>query len=137
MKVSDFLAALERHNWDAPVMVSSANNLFSVESVVNEKDEVHLVARPVPSTEGSVGTAISTDSMLAKALLQGVLAKFRADLVPSTQNPGKLQAIIDCAPMGEFDTENEAMAFMSGFTWGFSVGGKVKNMADGLPSRLE
>lgn len=117
--------------------VETLSNLFSVESVVKEKDEVHLMAQRVPSTEGSVGTAISTDSMLAKALLQGVLAKFRADLVPSIQNPGKLQAIIDGAPVGEFDTENEAMAFMCGFTWGFSVGGGVKNMADGLPSRLE
>jgi hypothetical protein len=135
--VSDFLAALERHSWDALVMVSSANNLFTVESVVKEKDEVHLMAQPVPSTEGCVGRAISRDSMFAKALLQGVLAKFRADLIPSVQNPGKLQAIIDGAPMGEFDTENEAMAFMRGFTWGFSVGGGVKNMADGLPSRLE
>lgn len=137
MKVSEFLAALERHNWDALVFVSSANNLFSVESVVKEKDEVHLMAQPVPTTAGS-GTAMSRDTMLAKALLQGVTGKvFNVKIISSVQNPEKFQLEVDSVALPqEFDTQNEAMAFMQGFTFGFSVGGGIKEMADGVPSRL-
>jgi hypothetical protein len=40
------------------------------------------------------------------------------------------------APAGEFDTKNKAMSYMRGFTIGFAAGGGIKNMADGLPSRL-
>ncbi len=114
MKVSEFLAALELHDWDATVIVSSANNLFSVESVVKDKDDaILLMARPVPSTppiapstEGCVGTAISGDSMLAKALLQGVTGKaFNVKLIPSVHNPEKFQMEIDgLALPEEFDT---------------------------------
>jgi hypothetical protein len=37
----------------------------------------------------------------------------------------------------EFDTENDGMTVMRGFIFGFSIGGGIKNMADGLPSRLK
>jgi hypothetical protein len=72
---------------------------------------------------------------LAEALTQSVTAKFRAQLIPSVQNPGKFQASIEGAAVGEFDTENEATAFLRGFTFVFSVGGGIKNMADGLPRK--
>jgi hypothetical protein len=139
MKVSDFLTALERHNYNASVVVSNANNLFSIESIVKDKDDaVVLMARPVPSIEGCVGTVIDRDSMLAKALLQGVFASFQGELIPSVQNPGKFQAEIDSVTLPEeFDTENDAMNFLRGFTLGLSVGGGIKNMAEGLPSRLK
>jgi hypothetical protein len=86
-----------------------------------------------------VGTAISGDSRFAKALLQGVTGKvFNVKLISSVHNPEKFQVEIDSVAVpGEFDTQNEAMNFMRGFTFGFSVGGGIKNMADGLPSRLK
>ena len=48
-------------------------------------------------------------------------------VVESVHNPGKLQVSIDGAPLStEFDTQNEARAYMQGFTIGFSVGGGIK-----------
>jgi hypothetical protein len=90
--------------------------LFSVESVVREEGKaILLLAQPVPAMEGSA-TIIDRDSVLAKALLQGVTGRFRAELIPSVKNPGKFQASIHGAPIGEFDTQNEATGFLRGFT---------------------
>jgi hypothetical protein len=50
---------------------------------------------------------------------------------------GEIQASpAGSAPAGEFDAKDEAMSYVRGFTVGFAAGRRIKNMADGLPSRL-
>jgi hypothetical protein len=72
-------------------------------------------------------------------LAQGVSKRFTAKFIPSVEHPEKFQLEIDGLIKWpeEFDTQNEAMAFARGFTWGFSVGAGMKNNADGVPPRLK
>jgi hypothetical protein len=72
--------------------------------------------------------------MLLEALYQGEHGRiFSPQVSESSKNPGKFVVNIDGTPMMNFevDTEKEAMAFVQGFVMGFSVGGGIKNIADG------
>ena len=77
-------------------------------------------------------------SLFVEAFSQGVRSGFKCKIGESVRKPGKFEVGRDGypAPAGEFDTRNEAMSYMRGFTTGFAAGGGIKNMADGLPSRL-
>ena len=72
--------------------------------------------------------------MLVEAMLHGEHGRiFSPKVSESPQNPGKFVVNIDGTPMMnyEVDTEKEAMAFVGGFVMGFTVGGGIKNIADG------
>jgi hypothetical protein len=106
-----------------------------ITSVVEQHSDTGVLLMGEPVEPPPMARASRT---LSEAMAQGVSKRFRARFLPSVQNPGKFQVEIDGAPawLGEFDTQNEAMAFVRGFTYGFSIGGGIKNMADGLSSRL-
>jgi hypothetical protein len=82
-------------------------------------------------------TAARASRVLMEALAQGVDKAHKVKFIPSVQNPGKVQIEIDGMKWPEEFEQNEARAFASGFTFGFSVGAGMKNNADGIPARLK
>jgi hypothetical protein len=48
---------------------------------------------------------------------------YQTEITESVRTPGKYEASIDCVPIqGEFDSEHEAMTFLTGFVMGASGG---------------
>jgi|SRR5271155_525080 hypothetical protein len=134
MIASELMEELKTRVPDALILVREGHSVARITSVLKNKppEPVLLIGEPI---EMGMGQA---SHILSEAMGQGVGKGFNVKFIPSVHNPGKFQVSIDGVPAwpGEFDTQNEAKAFMRGFTFGFSVGGGIKNIADGLPSRL-
>jgi hypothetical protein len=134
MTASELIEELKSHIPNAPIVLLDGHNLIVVTSVMKSESDaaVRLVGQRAPMHPGD------PSSLFAEALAQGVRQGFKGKIIDSVDNPGKLQVNIDGypAPAGEFDTRDEAMAYMRGFAIGFSTGGGIKNMTDGLPTRL-
>ena len=136
MIISELLQELTGRAQNAQVIVVENGSTITIESVAKQEQEsqkvVFLIGEAVKSP-----MAPRASRFLTEAMAQGVSNRFNAKIIESVHNPGKLQVSIDGTPLStEFDTQNEARAYMQGFTIGFSVGGGIKGMADGLPSRL-
>jgi hypothetical protein len=136
MIISELLQELTGRAQNAQVIVVENGYTITIESVAKQEKEsqdvVFLIGEAVKSP-----MAPRASRFLTEALAQGVGKRFNAKIVESVRNPGKLQVSIDGTPFSsEFNTQDEARAYMQGFTLGFSVGGGIKGVADGLPSRL-
>ena len=134
MNVSELMGELKIRIPNAPIVLLDGNIGLAVTSVMKSEADtaVRLVGERVPMYLGG------PSPLLAEALAQGVSKRFKGKIIESADNPGKFQVSIDGypAPAAPFDTRNEALAYMRGFTVGYSAGGGIKSMADGLPSHL-
>jgi len=134
MNVSELMEELKTHIPNAPIVLLDGNLALVVTSVMKSEADtaVRLVGERVPMYPGG------PSPLLAEALAQGVSKRFKGKIIESADNPGKFQVNIDDypAPAAQFDSRNETLAYMRGFTVGYSAGGRIKNMADGLPSHL-
>jgi hypothetical protein len=134
MNASELIEELKSHVPNAPIVLIDGNSVIVITSVMKSKPDtaVRLLGQRTPLQLGA------PSPLLTEALAQGIWKRFSAEITPSIQKPGKFQVSIDGAPapVGQFDTEAEAQAYARGFVIGFSAGGGIKNMADGLPSRL-
>ncbi len=135
MTASELIEELKSHVPNAPIVLLDGNSAIVVTSVM--KSEQNTAVRLV-GQRAELRLTGDPSSPFAEALAQRVRSGFKGKIIDSVDNPGKFQVSIDGypAPAGEFDTKNEAMAYMRGFTVGFSTGGGIKSMVDGLPSHL-
>jgi len=134
MNASELMEELKTHIPNAPIVLVDGNIALVVTSVMKSESDtaVRLVGERVPMYLGG------PSPRLAEALGQRVSKRFTGKIIESADHPGKFQVNIDDypAPAAQFDSRNEALAYMRGFTVGYSAGGRIKNMADGLPSHL-
>jgi hypothetical protein len=136
MIISELLQELTGRAQNAQVIVVENGSTITIESVAKQEQEsqkvVFLIGEAVKSP-----MAPRASRFLAEAMAQGVSKRFSTKIVESVHNPAKFQVSVDGTPLStEFDTQDEARAYMQGFTIGFSVGGGIKGLADGLPPRL-
>ena len=121
MNVSELMEELKTHIPNAPIVLLDGNIALVVTSVMKSEADtaVRLVGERVPMYLGG------PSPLLAEALDQGVSKKFKGKIIESADNPGKFQVSIDDYPAlaAQFDTRNEALAYMRGFTVGYSAGG--------------
>lgn len=139
MTAFELMEELKNRESSAPILLVDSNSITRITSVATPKSDtaapgsaVVLMGEPVPMPMPRAS------ALLSEALAQGVGKRFHGKITPSVGDPGKLEVNIDGAPApaAVFDTQEEAKAYMRGFTIGFSVGGGIKYIADGLPSRL-
>lgn len=139
LKASELMEELRTRLPDAPVYATEGRDLTIITSV--RQNEPHSEDKTVLL----IGEAFEPERwgrsrayrMLVEALHHGEHGRiFSPQVSESPKNPGKFVVNIDGTPMMNFevDTEKEAMTFVRGFVMGFTVGGGVKNIADGRPS---
>jgi hypothetical protein len=121
MNASELMEELKTHIPNAPIVLLDGNIALVVTSVMKSEADtaVRLVGQRVPMSLGG------PSPLLAEALAQGVSERFKGKIIESADNPGKFQVSIDDypAPAAQFDSRNEALAYMRGFTVGYSAGG--------------
>jgi hypothetical protein len=140
MTASELLEELKTRLPNAAILLVDGGNVTRITSIAKPKSDTAALDSAVVLMGEPVQTPMPRASaLLSEALAQGVSKRFNAKVTESVLNPGKFQVSIDGypAPAAEFGTQAEAKAYMHGFTIGFSVGGGIKNIADGLPSRIE
>lgn len=139
IKASELMEELKTRLPDAPVYATEGRDLTIITSVrknepQSEDKTVLLIGEAFEPERMGRSRAYQ---MLAEALLHGEHGRiFQPQISESLSNPGKLAVTIDGdTPISsEFDSEKEARAFVQGFVMGFTVGGGIKNIADGRPS---
>jgi hypothetical protein len=121
MNAAELMEELKTHIPNAPIVLLDGNIALVVTSVMKSEADtaVRLVGQRVPMSLGG------PSPLLAEALAQGVSERFKGKIIESADNPGKFQVSIDDypAPAAQFDSRNEALAYMRGFTVGYSAGG--------------
>jgi hypothetical protein len=139
MKASELMEELKTRLPDAPVYATEGRDLTIITSVrqnepQSEDKTVLLIGEAFEPERWGRSRAYR---MLVEAMLHGDHGRiFQPQISESRSNPGKLVVTIDGNnPISsEFDSEKEAMAYVQGFAMGFTAGGGIKNVADGLPS---
>jgi hypothetical protein len=139
MKASDLMEELKTRLPDAPVYATEGRDLTIITSVRQNEPQsgdktVLLIGEAFEPERWGRSRAYR---MLVEALHHGEHGRiFSPQVSESPKNPGKFVINIDGTPMMNFevDTEKEATAFVQGFVMGFTVGGGIKNIADGRPS---
>jgi len=133
MTVSELLEKLTKCPPNAKLLVVEGNNVTTIASVGEEKSETTVLL---------IGEAVDipgrgrASRLLAEAMMHGEFGKiFNTQVSNSPNNPGKFMVSIDGdkALGGEFNTQEEAKAFVRGFVTGSTLGGGLKNMAEGRP----
>lgn len=136
MIVSELLEELTKCPPNAKLLVVEGNNVTTIASVNEEKSETTVLL---------IGEAVDipgrgrTSQSLIQAMMHGDVGKiFNTQVSESPNNPGKFTVSIDGdkAMGGEFNTQQEARAFVRGFVTGSTIGSGLKNMAEGRPSRI-
>ena len=136
MKASELMEELKTRLPDAPVYATEGRDLTIITSVrqnepQSEDKTVLLIGEAFEPERWGRSRAYR---MLAEALHHGEHGRiFSPQVSESPKNPGKFVVNIDGTPMMNFevDTEKEARTFAQGFVMGFTVGGGIKNIADG------
>jgi hypothetical protein len=148
MNASELMEELKTRLPDVPILVHEGDIIARITSVLKNKphEPILLFGEPMGMGQAShiLSEAMAQDVMgqashiLSEAMAQGVMKAFYAKITESALNPGKFELSIAgySEGAGEFDTRNEAVSYMRGFTFGFTTGSGIKNIADGLPSRL-
>jgi hypothetical protein len=139
MKASELMEELKTRLPDAPVYATEGRDLTIITSVrqnepQSEDKTVLLIGEAFEPERWGRSRAYR---MLVEALHHGEHGRiFSPQVSESPKNPGKFVVNIDGTPMMNFevDTKKEAMTFVQGFVMGFTVGGGIKNIADGRPS---
>lgn len=135
MIVSELLEELTKSPPNAKLLVVEGNNVTTIASVNEEKSETTVLL---------IGEAVDipdrgrASRLLSEAMMHGEVGKIFNTQVSESPNPGKFMVSIDGDKRmgGEFDTQQEARAFVRGFVTGFTVGGGINNIAEGRPSRI-
>jgi hypothetical protein len=141
MKASELMEELKTRLPDAPVYATEGRDLTIITSVrqnepQSEDKTVLLIGEAFEQQRRGQSRAYR---MLLEALLHGEHGRiFSPQVSESPNNPGKFTVNIDGTPMMNFevDSEKEAMTFVQGFVMGFTVGGGIKNIADGRPNPI-
>jgi hypothetical protein len=135
MIVSELLEELTKCPPNAKLLVVEGNNMTTIASVNEGKSETTVLL---------IGEAIDipgrgrASQLLAEAMMHGEFGKIFNSQICDSPNPGKFMVSIDGDKMmgGEFDTQQEARAFVRGFVTGSTVGGGLKNMKEGRPGLI-
>jgi hypothetical protein len=132
MNASELMEELKTRLPDVPILVHEGDIIARITSVLKNKPHEPILLFGEPMGMGQAS------HILSEAMAQGVMKAFYAKITESALNPGKFELSIAgySEGAGEFDTRNEAVSYMRGFTFGFTTGSGIKNIADGLPSRL-
>jgi hypothetical protein len=141
MKASELMEELKTRLPDAPVYATEGRDLTIITSVRQNEPQsqdktVLLIGEAFEPERWGRSRAYR---MLVEALHHGEHGRiFSPQVSESPKNPGKFVVNIDGTPMMNFevDTEKEAMTFVQGFVMGFTVGGGIKNIADGRPNPI-
>jgi len=144
MTASELMEALKTRPSDARIVVTDGQSLTAIKSVPvfdknepekNESDKTVLLAgEPVRTT------MTRASQILAEAMIQAPDNYFSGKVVESDDEPGTFQVQI-AGSAGEFhgrrnfDTRAEGQSYISGFVFGFTVGGGLKEIAEGHPPR--